>query len=145
MPYLDITLPGTDGKTHALKDYRGQKVILYFYPKDNTSGCTIEAKDFTRLKNEYNSKGYIIIGVSKDSIKSHLSFIEKQGLDLLLLADENEELIHAFDVMKEKSMYGRSYLGIERSTFVIDEFGSVVKELRKVSATNHADDLLCNL
>jgi peroxiredoxin Q/BCP len=143
--YLDIKLPASDGNSYTLKDFAGKKVILYFYPKDNTSGCTIEAKDFTCLQSEYNEKGYTIIGVSRDSVKSHLSFINKQDLGLLLLSDENEELVKAFDVLKEKSMYGKKYMGIERSTFILDENGKIVKEYRKVKAKDHAQKVLDEL
>jgi len=143
--YLDIKLPASDGNSYTLKDFADKKVILYFYPKDNTSGCTIEAKDFTCLQSEFNKKGYTIIGVSRDSVKSHLSFINKQDLGLLLLSDENEELVKAFDVLKEKSMYGKKYMGIERSTFILDEFGKVIKEYRKVKAKDHAQKVLDEL
>ena len=143
--YLDIQLPATDGNSYTLKDFNGKNIVLYFYPKDNTSGCTLEAKDFTCLQNEFNDKGYTIIGVSRDSIKSHQSFIEKQELGLLLLSDENEELVKAFDVLKEKSMYGKKYMGIERSTFILDENGKIVKEYRKVKAKDHAQEVLNSL
>ena len=145
MSYLDITLPASDDKSYALKDFKGQKIVLYFYPKDNTSGCTIEAKDFTQLQQEYLDKGYRIIGVSRDSVKSHKSFITKQELNLLLLSDENDEMVKAFDVFKEKSMYGRAYMGIVRSTFVLDEQGVIVKEYRDVKAKGHAEALLQEL
>lgn len=145
MNYLDITLPASDDNSYALKDFNGEKVILYFYPKDNTSGCTLEAKDFTQLQGEFLAKGYRIIGVSRDSIKSHKNFITKQELNLLLLSDSDEELVKAFDVLKEKSMYGRTYMGIVRSTFVIDEQGTIVKEYRNVKAKNHAETLLQEL
>ena len=142
MNYQDIALLGNDEVTYRLRDFFGKKVVLYFYPKDNTEGCTLEAKDFTALKAEYRQKGYQIIGVSADSVQSHQSFCTSQNLDLLLLSDPDLALIHAFDVFREKSMYGKTYMGIERSTFVIDETGTVVRELRKVSAKNHASSLL---
>ncbi len=145
MDYLNIQLPASDGKNYKLSDFSGRKIVLYFYPKDNTSGCTMEAIEFTRLKEEYSKKGYLIVGVSRDSVKSHLSFINKQSLDLLLLSDENEELVKAFDVIKEKSMYGRKYLGIERSTFILDEYGKIIKEYRSVNAKEHPATLLCEL
>jgi len=97
------------------------------------------------LKNEFKEKGYMIIGCSRDSVKSHKNFINKQDLDLLLLSDSNEELVTAFDVMKEKSMYGKTYMGIERSTFILDEEGKIVKEYRKVKAANHAEEVLNSL
>ena len=142
MNYLDISLAASDDNTYTLADFKGQKVILYFYPKDNTSGCTLEAKDFTSLQKEYLDKGYKIIGVSRDSVKSHKNFIAKQELNLLLLSDVNEELVKAFDVFKEKSMYGRKYMGIVRSTFILDEDGNITKEYRNVKAKNHAASLL---
>lgn len=145
MNYLNITLPASDDKEYALKDFNGQKLVLYFYPKDNTSGCTIEAKDFTCLVNEFNEKGYKIIGVSRDSVKSHKNFITKQELGLLLLSDQNEELVKAFDVLKEKSMYGKKYMGIERSTFILNEEGKIEKEYRKVKAKGHAEQVLSEL
>jgi len=145
MSYLDIALPASDDKTYTLRDFAGQKVVLYFYPKDNTSGCTLEAKDFTCLQQEYKDKGYTIIGVSRDSVKSHKNFISKQELNLLLFSDENEELVNALDVLKEKSMYGRTYMGVDRSTFVLDEAGTIVKEYRNVKAKGHAQELLDSL
>jgi len=145
MNYLDIELMGSDQVLHRLKDFKGKKVVLYFYPKDNTSGCTMEAQEFTRLQDEFMNLGYKIIGVSKDSVKSHQSFIEKQNLDLLLLSDTEGRLVEAFNVYVEKSMYGRKYMGIERSTFILDEFGNISKEYRSVKAKEHPYSLLCEL
>lgn len=142
MNYLDIRLPAQDGTSYSIRDFAGKKVVLYFYPKDMTEGCTIEAKDFTSLKKDYASKGYTIIGVSRDSVESHRKFAETEQLDLLLLSDEKEELVKAFDVIKEKNMYGKIVMGVERSTFLLDEQGNIVKELRKVSAKGHALQLL---
>lgn len=143
--YLDISLQASDDQTYKLRDFKGQKIVLYFYPKDNTSGCTLESKDFTCLKNQYAEKGYKVIGVSKDSVRSHKNFILKQELDLLLLADIDKELIEAFDVLKEKSMYGKKYMGVVRSTFILDEQGNVVKEYRNVKAKEHAEQVLQEL
>lgn len=140
--YLTISLPASDGKTYALKDFAGKKLIVYFYPKDNTSGCTIQAKDFTHYQDAFAAKGYTILGVSRDSIKSHQSFIAKQALGILLLSDQEEKLIKAFDVLKEKSMYGKKYLGVDRSTFVLDEQGNITHSLRGVQAKGHAETLL---
>ena len=124
------------------RDLIGKWIVLYFYPKDNTSGCTIEAKDFTRLQEEYKSKGYFIVGVSRDNVKSHKNFISKQELNLLLLSDIDEQLVKAFDVLKEKSMYGRKYMGIVRSTFILDEKGIVTNEYRNIKPKDHAQELL---
>lgn len=145
MNYLDISLPASDEKTYTLRDFKGQKVLLYFYPKDNTSGCTLEAKDFTQLQQEFKDKGYTIIGVSRDSVKSHQNFISKQDLNLLLLSDEQEELVNALGVLQEKSMYGKTYMGIVRSTFVLDETGTIIKEYRNIKAKGHAEQVLNEL
>ncbi|MGE4571800.1 MAG: thioredoxin-dependent thiol peroxidase [Candidatus Izemoplasmatales bacterium] len=145
MNYLNIALQASDEKKYKLSDFKGQKLIVYFYPKDNTSGCTLEAKDFTDLKHEFEELGYKIIGVSKDSIKSHKNFISKQALNLLLLSDPDTQLIQAFDVWKEKQMYGKSYMGVERSTFILDEEGQIVKEYRNIKAKDHAQNVLDDL
>ncbi|QLY40632.1 peroxiredoxin [Hujiaoplasma nucleasis] len=145
MNYLNIALQASDEKTYKLSDFKGQKLIVYFYPKDNTSGCTLEAKDFTDLRHEFEELGYKIIGVSKDSIKSHKNFISKQALNLLLLSDPDTQLIQAFDVWKEKQMYGKSYMGVERSTFILDEEGQIIKEYRNIKAKDHAQNVLDDL
>ena len=145
MSYLDITLPASDDKSYSLRDFKGEKVVLYFYPKDNTSGCTLEAKDFTQLQAEFKAKGYRIIGVSKDGVRSHKNFIEKQELNLLLLSDKDKELIQELDLLKEKSMYGKKYMGVVRSTFILDEEGNIVKEYRDVKAKGHAEAVLSDL
>ena len=143
--YQNIKLEATDGKRYSISDFKGQKLVLYFYPKDNTPGCTIESKDFTCLSDEFKSKGYKIIGVSKDTIKSHYKFIDQQELNLLLLADPEKQLIEAFDILKEKSMFGKKYMGVVRSTFIINEDGQVVKEYRNIKANNHAQTVLDEL
>jgi len=145
MNYLNIALHASDGLSYQLSDFKGQKLIVYFYPKDNTSGCTLEAKDFTDLKLEFEALGYKIIGVSKDSVKSHKNFISKQALNLLLLSDPDTQLIQAFDVWKEKQMYGKSYMGVERSTFILDESGQIIKEYRNIKAKDHAKNVLDDL
>ena len=141
----NIKLQGIDidgiEKEYSLNDFKGQKVILYFYPKDNTSGCTQEACDFRDNINRLTSFA-TVIGVSPDSIKSHLKFKEKQGLNFILLSDPEHKLAEAFNVWVEKSMYGRKYMGIERSTFVLDENLNVVKEWRKVKVKGHVDEVL---
>lgn len=145
MNILDITLKASDDKLYKLRDFKGQKLVLYFYPKDNTSGCTLESKDFTCLKDQFEAKGYKIIGVSKDGVKSHKNFIIKQELDLLLLSDPEKELISALDLLKEKSMYGKTYMGVVRSTFILDGEGNITKEYRNVKAKAHAETVLADL
>ena len=141
----DINLQGIDidgiEKEYSLNDFKGQKVILYFYPKDNTSGCTQEACDFRDNINRLTSFA-TVIGVSPDSIKSHLKFKEKQGLNFILLSDPEHKLAETFNVWVEKSMYGRKYMGIERSTFVLDENLNIIKEWRKVKVKGHVDDVI---
>ena len=141
----DIKLQGIDvdgiEKEYSLNDFKGQKVILYFYPKDNTSGCTQEACDFRDNINRLTSFA-TVIGVSPDSIKSHLKFKEKQSLNFILLSDPEHKLAEAFRVWVEKSMYGRKYMGIERSTFVLDENLNVIKEWRKVKVKGHVDNVI---
>ena len=141
-PAPDFTLPSDGGKDVSLHGYRGQKVILYFYPKDNTSGCTLEAKAFRDHLADFKALGYAVIGVSRDSIKKHCNFRDKNELNFPLLSDEEEKVVNLYGVLKEKSMYGRKYMGIERSTFIIDEEGNLVKEYRKVKAASHVADLL---
>ena len=145
MNYKNIKLQANDNQFYSITDFEGQNLVLYFYPKDNTQGCTLESKSFTQLKGEFEGKGYKIIGVSRDSVKSHQNFIIKQELDLLLLSDPNEELVKAFDVLKEKKMYGKTYMGIVRSTFILNEDGDIIKEYRNVKAKGHAENVLNEL
>ena len=141
----NIKLQGIDvdgiEKEYSLNVFKGQKVILYFYPKDNTSGCTQEACDFRDNINRLTSFA-TVIGVSPDSIKSHLKFKEKQSLNFILLSDPEHKLAEAFNVWVEKSMYGRKYMGIERSTFVLDENLNVIREWRKVKVKGHVDEVI---
>ena len=141
----EIKLQGIDidgiEKEYSLNDFKGQKVILYFYPKDNTSGCTQEACDFRDNINRLTSFA-TVIGVSPDSIKSHLKFKEKQSLNFILLSDPEHKLAETFNVWVEKSMYGRKYMGIERSTFVLDENLNIIKEWRKVKVKGHVDEVI---
>ena len=141
----NIKLQGIDidgiEKEYSLNVFKGQKVILYFYPKDNTSGCTQEACDFRDNINRLTSFA-TVIGVSPDSIKSHLKFKEKQSLNFILLSDPEHKLAEAFNVWVEKSMYGRKYMGIERSTFVLDENFNIIKEWRKVKVKGHVDEVI---
>lgn len=141
----DFTLPSDEGRDISLHDYEGQKVILYFYPKDNTSGCTLEAKAFRDHLEDFKKLGYAVLGVSRDSIKKHCNFRDKNELNFPLLSDEEEKVVNLYGVLKEKSMYGRKYMGIERSTFIIDEKGNLVKEYRKVKVASHVNDLLKDL
>ena len=143
MNYIKLQGIDVDGieKEYSLNDFKGQKVILYFYPKDNTSGCTQEACDFRDNINRLTSFA-TVIGVSPDSIKSHLKFKEKQSLNFILLSDPEHKLAEAFNVWVEKSMYGRKYMGIERSTFVLDENLNIIKEWRKVKVKGHVDEVI---
>lgn len=129
-------------RTAEFSEFKGKKVVLYFYPKDDTPGCTLEGQDFSRLLPEFNKANAVVIGVSKDSHKSHCKFIDKYGLTVELFSDEDEKICKLFDVIKEKNNYGKKYMGIERSTFVIDENQVLVAEYRKVSAAGHAEAIL---
>ncbi len=145
MSYLDIELAGInkDGEEnkYSLKDFKGERVVLYFYPKDNTSGCTQEACDFRDNINRITSVAKVV-GVSPNDIKSHLKFREKQSLNFDLLADIEQKLSNEFKVWVEKSMYGRKYMGIERSTFILDKDGNIEKEWRKVKVKGHVDEVI---
>ena len=125
----------------SLSDYKGSFLVLYFYPKDKTSGCTIQSQDFRDYKNKFANKNCKIIGISRDSIKSHKSFTEKESLNFPLISDPDETMCNAYGVMKEKSMYGRKYMGIERSTFVIDPDGNLIKEWRGVKVPGHVEEV----
>jgi peroxiredoxin Q/BCP len=139
----DFSLPASgDGGTWRLKDAKGQKVVLYFYPKDMTTGCTRESQYFRDLNAAFRKAGVRVVGVSRDSLKSHDKFREKEKLPFDLLSDEDEKLCRLFDVIKEKSLYGRKYLGVERSTFLIDGSGVLRQEWRKVKVPGHAEEVL---
>ena len=140
-----FSLPDQNGKVHNLEDYRGQKVVLYFYPKDNTSGCTKQACNFGDLYPQFTEKGAVILGVSKDSVASHKKFEEKYGLPFTLLSDEGLEVLQAYDVWKEKSMYGRKYFGVVRSTYLIDENGVIIRAFEKVNAAENPQQMLNEL
>ncbi|NOX18640.1 MAG: thioredoxin-dependent thiol peroxidase [Chlorobi bacterium] len=137
-----FTLPDTFGKKVALKDFLGKRAVLYFYPKDNTSGCTMEANDFKANIKKFEKLNAVVIGVSKDSQKSHQKFVEKYDLPFILLSDEDTKVIQKYGVWKEKSMYGRKYMGVERSTFVIDEKGKLMKIYPKVKVKGHVEEVL---
>ncbi|WP_166040460.1 peroxiredoxin [Sphingosinicella sp. YJ22] len=138
----DVALVGADGETVRIGDFKGQKLVLYFYPKDDTSGCTREAQDFTALAEEFEKAGTFITGVSKDSPKSHAKFTDKYDLKVRLLSDVEGAACEAFGTWVEKSMYGRKYMGIERATFLIDRDGVVKRVWRKVKVPGHAEDVL---
>ncbi|KHD15887.1 peroxiredoxin [Clostridium butyricum] len=141
----DFKLLGSDKKEHRLSDYINKKVILYFYPKDNTPGCSREAQDFKESIKDFTDNNTIIIGISRDSIKSHDKFIEKYDLPFLLLSDEEETVCNLYGVLKEKTMFGKKCFGIERSTFLIDENGIIKKIYRKVKVAGHVDELKCSI
>jgi peroxiredoxin Q/BCP len=141
----DFKLISDKGKEVSLKDYLGKKVILYFYPKDNTPGCTKEACDFTENLNILKNKNTVVIGISKDSIESHIKFKNKYNLRIDLLSDESVEVMKKYEVWKEKSLYGKKFMGIERSTFIIDEKGKIKSIFRKVKVDGHIQEILKEL
>lgn len=138
----DFTLLNQDGEEVKLSHYRGKKVVLYFYPKDNTAGCTKEACGFAENHPQFVEKGAIIIGVSKDSVASHKKFKDKYHLPFILVSDPELNAIKAYDVWKEKMMYGKKYMGVERTTYLIDEDGMIVKVFGKVKVANHVENVL---
>ena len=141
----EFTLPDQDGVLHSLSDYRGKKVILYFYPKDNTSGCTAQACSYRDLLPQFQEKGAVVLGVSKDSVASHKKFEEKYGLPFTLLSDPDKVIIQAYDVWKEKMNYGKPTMGVVRTTYLIDENGVIVKAFGKVKATENPAQMLATL
>jgi peroxiredoxin Q/BCP len=138
----DFSAPAGDGATVTLAGLKGKKIVLYFYPKDDTSGCTAEAIDFTKHLKSFEAAGAVILGVSKDSIKKHVSFSAKHSLEVTLLSDEEGKMLEAYGVWIEKSMYGRKYMGIERATFLIDGSGIIREIWHKVKVTGHAEEVL---
>ena len=138
----DFKLPGDDGSTVQLSKLKGRIVVVYFYPKDDTSGCTAEAKDFTCLADEFEKAGASVIGISPDGVASKQKFKKKYELQVVLAADEEKSTAEAYGVWVEKSMYGKKYMGVERSTFLIDKTGKVVRSWRKVKVPGHADEVL---
>ncbi|MBV8805144.1 MAG: peroxiredoxin [Sinobacteraceae bacterium] len=138
----DFSLPSSGGGTWSLQDAKGRKLVIFFYPKDMTSGCTRESQDFRDLHAAFRKAGVDVVGVSRDSVKSHDKFTEKENLPFPLLSDEDEKLCKLFDVIHEKSLYGRKYLGIERSTFLLDGSGILQREWRKVKVPGHAEEVL---
>ncbi len=141
----DFELYDQNGEIHKLSDYLGQKVILYFYPKDQTAGCIKEACSFRDRYPQIREKGAVILGISKDNVKSHKNFETKQELPFTLLADPEHQVLQLYDVWKEKTMYGKKVMGTERSTYLIDENGIIIKTYQKVKPQPHADDVLADL
>lgn len=138
----DFTLPDQNGEMHALADYRGRRVILYFYPKDMTAGCTKQACAFGELYPQFAEKGAVVLGVSRDSVSSHKKFEEKYGLPFTLLSDPELRVIQAYDVWKEKKLYGKTSMGVERTTYLIDENGVIAKAFGKVKAAENPAQML---
>jgi len=138
----DIKLAETGNQTLKLSDFKGKKIVLYFYPKDSTPGCTLEGQDFRDNKRKFSARNTVILGVSRDSVKSHENFKNKQSFTFELLSDPDEKICAQFDVIKEKNMYGKKVMGIERSTFLIDEDGMLIYEWRKVKVKGHVEEVL---
>ena len=140
-PDFELPAEGLEGSV-SLKALKGRKVVLYFYPKDDTTGCTAEAIAFNSLRGEFAKAGATLIGISPDSLKSHAKFRKKHGLDIPLAADEGKAMLEAYGVWREKSMYGRSYMGVERTTMLIDAKGRIARIWRKVKVPGHAEQVL---
>jgi len=138
----DFTLVDQDEKSHTLSQYRGKKVVLYFYPKDMTPGCTVQAEGMRDSMNDLEAKGIVVLGVSVDDVKSHKKFVEKHNLNFPLLADTEKTVVDAYGVWKEKSMFGKKYMGIQRDTFLIDEEGKLIQHFEKVNPLKHASQIL---
>ena len=138
----DIKLSATGEQTLQLSDFKGKKIVLYFYPKDSTPGCTLEGQDFRDNKRKFSASNTVILGVSRDSVKSHENFKNKQSFTFELISDPDKKLCKQFDVIKEKNMYGKKHMGIERSTFLIDEDGILMHEWRKVKVKGHVEEVL---
>ena len=141
----EFTLPDQNGEMRSLSDYKGQKMILYFYPKDMTSGCTKQACAFSELYPQFREKGAVVLGVSKDTVASHKRFEEKHGLPFTLLSDTEKTVIQAYDVWKEKKLYGKVSMGVVRTTYLIDENGVIVKAFDKVKAADNPAQMLGEL
>jgi thioredoxin-dependent peroxiredoxin len=138
----DFSLPNDAGNVRSLNELRGRKVVLFFYPKDDTTACTTEAQDFSRLKDAFAAAGAAVLGMSPDSAKKHAKFRDKQGLSVELLADETTETLQSYGIWAEKSMYGRKYMGVIRTTLLIDDDGKIAKVWHKVSVAGHAKEVL---
>ena len=144
-PAPDFTLPDQNGALHSLSDYRGQKVVLYFYPKDNTAGCTKQACGFGELYPQFIEKGAVVLGVSKDSVASHKRFEQKYGLPFTLLSDESRAVIEAYGVWQEKKNYGKLTMGVVRTTYLIDEGGVIIRSFGAVKAADNPAQMLAEL
>ena len=138
----DFTLENQDGELVSLSDYKGKNVVLYFYPKDNTPGCTSQACNFSELKKDFSDKNAVILGVSKDTVKSHQNFVSKYNLNFTLLADPELKAITAYDVWKEKMNYGKKYMGVVRTTYIINEEGVITHAFEKVNASKNPSEML---
>lgn len=138
----NLTLPATGGKDIALPDFKGKPLVLYFYPKDNTPGCTQEGADFRDLYNSFQKAGVAVLGISRDSVRSHENFAAKYKFPFPLLSDADEAACKTFDVIREKSLYGRKYMGVDRSTFLFDKAGKLRREWRSVKVKGHAAEVL---
>jgi peroxiredoxin Q/BCP len=138
----DFTLPRDGGETVKLSQFKGKPVVLFFYPKDDTSGCTKEAVEFSAKLDAFHRAGTEVFGISPDSVKSHDKFRDKHGLTVTLLSDEEKQVLEAYGVWAEKSMYGKKYMGVERSTFIIGKDGKIARSWRKVKVPGHADEVL---
>lgn len=145
MPAPDFILPGSDGQDHSLSLYKGKRIILYFYPRDNTPGCTNQALGFKECFDQFTAANTVILGVSRDTVASHEKFITKHALPFILLSDRDETVCKLYDVLKEKKMCGKVGIGIERSTFVINEEGVIEAIHRKVKVPGHVASLACSL
>ncbi|MBF0429368.1 MAG: thioredoxin-dependent thiol peroxidase [Magnetococcales bacterium] len=142
----DLSAPNQHGQLHTLKSLLGSKgSIVYFYPKDNTPGCTLEANDFQTLSKEFQERGFTVIGISKDSVKSHAGFCSKHGLEFTLLSDQDGAICEAFGVWKEKTMCGKTSMGIVRSTFIVDNTGTIIAVYSNVKTKEHAATVLADL
>ena len=141
----DFTLPDQNGDLHSLSEYKGKKIILYFYPKDNTPGCTKQACGFAERYPQFIEKGAVVLGISKDSVASHKKFEEKYGLPFTILSDPELKVIQAYDVWQEKKNYGKTYMGVVRTTYLIDEEGKIVKAFDKVKAADNPEQMLGEL
>ena len=141
-PAPDFTLPSVEGRTISLSSFAGRKVVLFFYPKDDTSGCTQEAQEFDALRDKFAAAGTEVVGISPDSPKKHRKFLDKYRLDLDLASDETKSTLEAYRVWAQKSMWGRKYMGVERTTFLIDREGRIARVWPKVKVPGHAEEVL---